>query len=991
MAGVADKQYDIFLSYARTPDAEAAATLKQALEAAGLSVWVDSEGIRDHEPITSRVVGALRNSRVLLAYYSGAYPTRRYCQWELTLAVLAAEREGRDAPSRALVISPDGDAERVHPTTLRGPLFRTWAPGEDTAALVEGVRQHLESVPGPMADIAPAAPRRWIGANPNRHLSDFVGRLPELWEVHGALAGEAVLLTGDARAPQGGEGTAQLQACGGMGKSMLAEEYARRFAQAYPGGIFWLSATGAADNWRPRLESQLLTVLTGLDPEADFAALLTMLKDLELDLRLAVVQSRVRARLDALDAAERPYLWVVDDLPQGTSAEALKHWLAPTDGGCTLVTTRDRGLTGVGRALLVRELDAWSAFALLTTYRKPEGEVETTAVREIVETLGCYPLGIAVAARLVDSYNSFAELLKIVDSPDADARVLAKDLEGELPNGHESNIVATLRLSFKRAEASGGAEALDPLRFAACMQPQHPVPIDFFVAAYTEHARADVERLDRLSLLDRSKGQATVHQIICRAITLDSSADAMIEARAKAVAVCTAAMSVAHDVTKQEALTRILPHVETLTTAVTTADEADLLSWLGRYHSEGGRAREAERAYRLAAETQAEHLGPEHPDTLTSMNNLASTLRAQGQHAEARALQQEVLLTRRRVLGVEHPDTLTSLNNLALTVQAQGRHAEAQALQQEVLSARRRVLGAEHPGTLTSLNNLALTLNAQGRHAEARVLQEEVLSVLRRGLGSEHPDTLTSMNNLALTLQAEGRYAEARSLEEEALSVRRRVVGPEHPDTLRSMNNLASTLLQQGQHAEARALQEESLSVRRRVLGSEHPETLTSMNNLASSLWELGDHAKARALDEEALSVRRRVLGPEHPHTLTSLNNLALTLWALGQHAEALALGEEALSVRRRVFGSKHPETLASMNNLAGMLWRQGDHAAHGRCSRMSCPRSGAHSARSTRTRSPWPQTLPSACCTLIQSRACRCSWRHWKRPSAPIPTCPRR
>lgn len=110
MAGATGEQYDIFLSYARTPDAQAAATLKQALEAAGLSVWMDNEGIRDHEPITSRVVGALRNSRVLLAYYSEAYPTRRYCQWELTLAVLAVEREGRDAPSRALVISPDGDA-----------------------------------------------------------------------------------------------------------------------------------------------------------------------------------------------------------------------------------------------------------------------------------------------------------------------------------------------------------------------------------------------------------------------------------------------------------------------------------------------------------------------------------------------------------------------------------------------------------------------------------------------------------------------------------------------------------------------------------------------------------------------------------------------------------------------------------------------------------------------------------------------------------------
>ena len=52
-------------------------------------------------------------------------------------------------------------------------------------------------------------------------------------------------------------------------------------------------------------------------------------------------------------------------------------------------------------------------------------------------------------------------------------------------------------------------------------------------------------------------------------------------------------------------------------------------------------------------------LGDEHPDTLTSMSNLAETLRAQGDLAGARALQERGAGGRRRVLGEEHPDTLT--------------------------------------------------------------------------------------------------------------------------------------------------------------------------------------------------------------------------------------------------------------------------------------------------------------------------------------------
>jgi hypothetical protein len=60
-----------------------------------------------------------------------------------------------------------------------------------------------------------------------------------------------------------------------------------------------------------------------------------------------------------------------------------------------------------------------------------------------------------------------------------------------------------------------------------------------------------------------------------------------------------------------------------------------------------------------------EDLGDEHPDTLRSMNNLASTYRDLGRTKDAAALQEKVLEARGRILGDEHPDTLRSMNNLA--------------------------------------------------------------------------------------------------------------------------------------------------------------------------------------------------------------------------------------------------------------------------------------------------------------------------------------
>ncbi len=157
-----------------------------------------------------------------------------------------------------------------------------------------------------------------------------------------------------------------------------------------------------------------------------------------------------------------------------------------------------------------------------------------------------------------------------------------------------------------------------------------------------------------------------------------------------------------------------------------------------------------------AVEIAMSKLGERHPDTLTSMNNLALTLHAQGDLAGTHALHEKVLEIRRRVLGEEHPDTLASMNNLAEVLRMQGELAGARALHEKVLEICRRVLGEEHPTTLTSMNNLALALHEQGDLTEACVLHEKVLAIRRWVLGEDHPDTLASMNNLAVILRMQG-------------------------------------------------------------------------------------------------------------------------------------------------------------------------------------------------------------------------------------------
>ena len=82
--------------------------------------------------------------------------------------------------------------------------------------------------------------------------------------------------------------------------------------------------------------------------------------------------------------------------------------------------------------------------------------------------------------------------------------------------------------------------------------------------------------------------------------------------------------------------------------------------------------------------------------------------------AQAIVIGERLVAASERVLGPDHPDTLASRNNLAIAYRAAGRLDEAISLHEQVLAASERVQGPDHPDTLPSRNNLAVAYQARG-------------------------------------------------------------------------------------------------------------------------------------------------------------------------------------------------------------------------------------------------------------------------------------
>lgn len=691
--------YDVFVSHAQQ-DAQRVKPLVQALRARGLRVWFDADAIETHASITRTVSEGVAQSRVLLAFYSRIYPTRRACQWELTAAFLAAQRASNDPGDRVLVVNPERGADggplvdHIQPVQLRDARFMVaedddgnvdWAQEAERVAEIAAAHEH--ALDGFASELPRQLGERLVQA------PEFVGRLADMWRIHSALTrGDASLVTG----ATGGE-VALLVGLGGVGKSMLAEEYALRFAAAYPGGVFWLRSDGGDDEKAPAGDQQEIR-------EAQFRRIAAQL-GISPGLRPA---AEIRGEIaKAIEESER-CLWVVDDLPAGLSMRAVREWLAPHPLARTLITTRSREYQ-----LDVRvDLDCLppdDGYQLLTSVRMPDeaDEGEARAARGIVKDLGGHPLALDITAHALHAsgdLRSFADYRRALAEPTSDELQFAAELAPQLPNDHERSIAVTLLRSI----GALGQPGRDLLLIASLLA-SLPIPRSLLVDAFAKADDLDGEAALRTTTRalveagnlclcesgDARRDGVSVHALVARTIRFMKSDFGRIRKfRESTVEALSEHLQDSEDINAHERLASLVTHGRQLLLTVLQQAEA------GGEGERGGFGMPvlllcqvlaahdfARRDYRAALDLQRmsfEHArqspGEDSPFGITLKAALARTLRELGELNEARALYEGAIRARRKEGFHNDPYSLRLEHELAVAT----RMAKGETMQQMI-------------------------------------------------------------------------------------------------------------------------------------------------------------------------------------------------------------------------------------------------------------------------------------------------------------------
>ncbi|KAH8706958.1 hypothetical protein GQ44DRAFT_777616 [Phaeosphaeriaceae sp. PMI808] len=659
-----------------------------------------------------------------------------------------------------------------------------------------------------------------------------------------------------------------LHGLGGMGKTQLAADFARRHQRSFL-SVLWLDGSGES-NLKQSIAACASRIPVGQVTESSRMYASSRGGDLD-----AVVED-VLCWLSMPDNGD--WLVVVDNVDRDhrrreEDAEAydVEEYLPEADQGSVLITTRLPHLAQLGERWEVKKVDEERALAIFETwYGRGVGQEGD----ELLGLLDGLPLALAQAAAYMSetgtSFSTYTRLYK------EQWRELMEPYDGRhmpLRSYANGSVATTWMISYRAVRARSEAAANLLLLWAhldnkslwhgllAAASRESAIAAERTSAWLGEIARSEVEFIKAIgmlrsySLVEEMEDQTgyamhlVVHQWALH-IQDDSQRAALSWVATIAVGL---AVPMSDTMKYWETQLRLLPHAERCKKRFKEAmknqfgereldgqkEEKEILLWavhcLANLYANQGKMNEAEKMYVWALEGFEKALGAKHTSTLQIVNNLGNLYKDQGKLDEAEKMYVWALEGFEKALGAKHTSTLQTVNNLGILYANQGKLDEAENMYMRALEGKEKALGVEHTSTLQTVNNLGNLYKDRGKLDEAKKMFIRALEGKEKALGIEHTSTLQTVNNLG------NLYAEWRKLEEAeemymwALGGYKNALGAEHTSTLQIVNNLGNLYKDWGKLDEAEKMYMRALQIYKSTCNLDH----ASARNALSSLYKI--------------------------------------------------------------------------------------------------------------------------------------------------------
>ncbi|MFB3765011.1 MAG: tetratricopeptide repeat protein [Methanotrichaceae archaeon] len=663
---------------------------------------------------------------------------------------------------------------------------------------------------------------------------DFVGK----YIKDDPPRGRKGLLVQTIRALSGGEKLVVLTGQGGIGKTVLASETAKRLTWRYPGGIFWRSAAG--------------------DESFDLNKLLDAFANvLGYEFRTLPLDAKVDAALCYLSDLQTPSLIVVDNA-ESIKDQALWRFLEGLpQPSAALVTTRESPKREGKQINLVQmePVEAYNLFIIEARRRSPRwgeklSESDRDTLKEIARLLDGHPLGIKLAAGLLVSDSLDTILQKIRARPPGEE--ISKRFDFSYQTLSESQRELLYRLAaISSLVAEWAIKAVSTMKSS---EEDKTMPLQQWQDDLSELVRKSFVDLLESKRVDESEKETTarryhLHPLMRQYASLKAG----------------------------EAIMQI-HHSRTARLFLEFADQ-----FRGNYDALD------DEFDNISASLEWAYIAKEWRFIKWFAWALASYLELRGYWKECRCLLECALKATEKLDDAKgRGDLLGQLGRMAYL---QGKLAESRSLCQECLKLKHDI--QDKNGIAQTLNQLGILAKDAGDLAEAeRFYQEGMKAAKEMGDKANVAAALLELGTLAYS---QGDFSEARKRYQESLEIAQELEDKVNVGI--SLFQLGILAYETDDLEDAQSLFSKSLKIAKEL--GDKSGIATSLHELGLLAHLKGDFTYARCLCQKSFNIAQE-LGDKCGIS-NSLQLLGMLAQDTGDFAEARRLYLESLEIRKEI------------------------------------------------------------------------------------------
>jgi tetratricopeptide (TPR) repeat protein len=308
---------------------------------------------------------------------------------------------------------------------------------------------------------------------------------------------------------------------------------------------------------------------------------------------------------------------------------------------------------------------------------------------------------------------------------------------------------------------------------------------------------------------------------------------------------------------KSKAALTILESITALVEAEGSQTEISVLrTSLGDAEGAEGNYEAALSHYRLALAHIESVLGPDHPENIYILNNMAVALKGTRDIKGARTALERSLAITERSYGDSVRAVVPILNNLGNINRRDGDLNAAREVLRRAIYVGEATMEAGHPLVTKAMLNLGIVLATDKDYPGATQAFRGVLTRSEAHFKDDHPDKAMALNNLGEALFLEKKYEESLKYSLLAKEMKLRIYGTGHPKTASTLASLGTIYRAMGKNDEAQTYYESALAIFHGAAGETHPKTIFALSELGRLHESTGAAKKATGYLRRAIAAR---------------------------------------------------------------------------------------------------------------------------------------